>query len=461
MTAVPAPVAAAPQTPGHHIWQTLKLSGPVVVARSGVLIMMAVDTAMTGGVGGDELAFFGLGLSPTIALTLLGLGFLLGITVLTSQADGAGEPGRAGHIWHVGLAHAVVVGVLFAGVCQYGITILGALGQGPELAEGAGRVMHMLGWGLPAVLIFVACSFFLEGVSRPVPGMVIMLGANVLNLGLNWVFIQGTTVGDIVIVEGMGAEGAAIATSLARWATAIVALGYIWFMPSRDRYFVRGGGPAAPDVGRNIRRIGYPMGLGMFIETAAFMAMTQMAGYLGKAEVAGYQIAHNLVALVFMSAIGIGAATGVRVGNAVGRNDVTGVRMAGLTGVGLVVIAMIMLGGCFVLVPEFLTGLYTPDRAVAATAIAALAVASSMMIFDGSQGVLVNALRGLGDVWFPMAGQFVAFWLVATPLAWYLAFDMGLGTAGLMGGIYAGCVTATLIAALRFRHMLKRPLRRL
>ncbi|MDF1720758.1 MAG: MATE family efflux transporter [Minwuia sp.] len=460
MSQAQQPLVAAPLTLGHHIWQTLKLAGPVVVARSGVLIMMAVDTAMTGSAGGDELAYFGLGLSPTIALTLLGLGFLLGVTVLTSQADGAGEPARAGHIWHVGMGHAVVVGILFAGICQFGITILGAFGQAPDLAEGAGRVMHMLGWGLPAVLIFVACSFFLEGVSRPVAGMIIMLGANVLNLGLNWVFIQGTTVGDTVIVAAMGAEGAALATTIARWVTAFVAIGYIWFMSSRDVYCVRGGGPVVPDVGKRIRAIGYPMGLGMFIETAAFMAMTQMAGYLGKAEVAGYQIAHNLVALVFMSAIGIGAATGVRVGNAVGRNDVTGVRLAGLTGIGLVVMAMIMLGGCFILIPEFLTGLYTPDRAVAATAIAALAVASSMMIFDGSQGVLVNALRGLGDVWFPMAGQFVAFWLVATPLAWYLAFDMGLGTAGLMGGIYAGCVMATLIAAFRFRHMLRRPLRR-
>ena len=49
----------------------------MVIARSGVLIMMAVDTAMAGSAGGDELAYFGLGLSPTIALTLLGLGFLL------------------------------------------------------------------------------------------------------------------------------------------------------------------------------------------------------------------------------------------------------------------------------------------------------------------------------------------------------------------------------------------------
>lgn len=457
----PGPVSGMPQSLRHHIWQTLKLAGPVVIARSGVLIMMAVDTAMAGSAGGDELAYFGLGLSPTIALTLLGLGFLLGVTVLTSQADGAGEPERAGHIWHVGLGHALVVGTVFAIVCQFGIAILLALGQAPDLAEGAGRVMHMLGWGLPAVMIFVACSFFLEGVSRPAPGMIIMLGANVLNFGLNWLLIHGNSVAGIAFSDAMGAEGAALATTIARWATALIALTYIWFMPSRDRYRVRGGGPSAPEAGKSIRRIGYPMGLGMFIETAAFMAMTQMAGYLGKAEVAGYQIAHNLVALVFMSAIGIGAATGVRVGNAVGRNDPHGVRMAGGVGVGLVVIAMILLGACFVLIPDLLTGLYTSDAAVAATAIGALAVASSMMIFDGSQGVLVNALRGLGDVWFPMAGQFVAFWLIATPVAWMLAFHMEFGTPGLMGGIYAGCVAATTIAAFRFNVISRRPLRRL
>ncbi|WP_417516852.1 MATE family efflux transporter [Minwuia sp.] len=436
------------------VTRTLKLAGPVIVARSGVLIMMAVDTAMTGRAGGDELAAFGIGLSPTIALTMLGLGFLLGVSILTSQADGAGEPARSGTIWKTGLWHAGLLGLVFVILCLFGEELLLLIGQSPVLSENGGRVMQMLGFGMPAVLIFVTCSFFLEGLSRPLPGMLIMLGANVVNFGLNWVLIYGN-----LGFSGMGAEGAALATTLARWMTAFVILGYIWWMRDRDRFGIRNSrGDWA--VGRRLRRLGYPMALAMFVEVAAFMAMTQMAGFLGNDATAGYQIAHNLVALVFMSAIGLGAATGVRVGNAVGRQDPAGVRGAGLAGIGLVVVIMAVLGSFFLTMPEVLVNVYSGDPAVAAFALPALAVAGSMMIFDGTQAVLVNALRALGDVWFPMGAQIVAFWILAAPVSWVLAFEMGYGTAGLMGGIYVGVVAATLINGARFLVMAKRPLRR-
>lgn len=460
MTALADTAAPARPTFRRHVLQTLRLAGPVIVARSGVLIMIAVDTAMTGHFAGEELAYLGLGLSPTIALTLLGLGFLLGVSVLCSQADGAGEPRRAGHIWRVGLGHAVVVGLFFAILCQFGEPLLKAIGQAPDLAAGGGEVMRMLGYGLPAVMIFVASSFFLEGIGRPVPGMLVMLGANVVNFGLNWLLIYGVSLGGLTLSEPMGAAGAALATTLVRWLTAIVIIGYIWIMPERERYGIRGGGPRLGFAGRRLRSLGFPIGIAMFIEVAAFMAMTQLAGLLGPYEIAGYQIAHNLVALVFMSAIGLGAATGIRVGNAVGREDPPGVRMAGMVGVGLVAAAMALLGSTFVLIPDVLLSFYTTEAAVAAMAMTALGVAATMMMFDGSQAVLMNALRGLGDVWVPMGLQFVAFWLLALPAGYVFAFRLGLGTAGLMGGIYVGCVAATLFAGLRFAVVSRRPLSR-
>lgn len=424
------------------------------MARSGVLIMMAVDTAMTGSAGGDELAWFGIGLSPTIALTLLGLGFLLGVSILTSQADGAGESVRTGIILKTGLWHAIPLGLLFMGICLFGEEILLLIGQSPGLSEGGGRVMAWLGYGMPAVLIFVTCSFFLEGLSRPLPGMLIMLAANVLNFGLNWLLIYGNAG-----FEAMGADGAALATTLARWMTAVAALVYIWWILDRDRYGLRGT-RASTDVGRRMRRLGYPMGLAMFVEVAAFMAMTQMAGFLGNSATAGYQIAHNLVALVFMSAIGLGAATAVRVGNAVGRGDRVGIRGAAAAGVLLVALVMAVLGGLFLVVPGALVGVYTSEAAVAVFALPALAVAGTMMVFDGVQAVLVNALRAMGDVWFPMAAQILAFWVLASPAAWYLAFHMDLGTAGLMGGIYAGVVAASILNGARMFIVLGRPIAR-
>lgn len=439
---------------GGHLLPTLKLAGPVIVARSGVLIMMTVDTIMTGHAGGDELAWFGIGLSPTIALTLLGLGFLLGVSILTSQADGAGEPERTGCIWKTGLRHAVPLGALFAVLCLFGEELLLLIGQSPQLSEGGGRVMAMLGYGMPAVLIFVTCSFYLEGLSRPLPGMLIMLAANIVNLGLNWLLIHGHAG-----LPGMGAEGAALATTLARWMTAGAILVYVWWMPCRARYGVRTARPD-PEIGRRIRRLGYPMGLAMFVEVAAFMAMTQMAGFLGNDATAGYQIAHNLVALVFMSAIGLGAATGVRVGNAVGRGDLAGVRGAAAAGVLLVVLVMAMFGSLFLLIPETLVAAYTPQAAVAAFALPALMVAGFMMVFDGSQAVLINALRATGDVWFPMTTQIISFWILAAPVAWVLAFEYGFGTAGLMGGIFAGVVAATLLNGWRILRIVSGPIAR-
>lgn len=440
--------------PGGHLWPTLKLAGPVIVARSGVLIMMAVDTAMTGRAGGDELAWFGIGLSPTIALTLLGLGFLLGVSILTSQAEGAGEHEKTGGILNTGLWHAVPLGLLFLILCLFGEEMLLLIGQSEGLSNGGGRVMAWLGYGMPAVLIFVTCSFWLEGLSRPLPGMIIMLVANVINFGLNWLLIFGNAG-----FAPMGAEGAALATSLARWMTAFAIIAYILLVLDRRRYGIRLG-KAAADVGRRLRRLGYPMGLAMFVEVAAFMAMTQMAGFLGNEATAGYQIAHNLVALVFMSAIGIGAATGVRVGNAVGRGDLPGVKGASAAGVLLVALIMAALGGLFLLVPGLLVGVYTTEAAVAAFALPALAVAGTMMVFDGVQAVLVNALRAMGDVWFPMAAQILSFWVLACPVSWYLAFSLEFGTAGLMGGIYAGVVAASILNGGRILTVVRGPIAR-
>src|SRR3546814_2463770 len=64
-------------------------------ARAGLIVMMAVDTMMVGHAGGQELAFFSIGLAPQMALLVTGIGLLVGTVVLVAQADGAGKPERS------------------------------------------------------------------------------------------------------------------------------------------------------------------------------------------------------------------------------------------------------------------------------------------------------------------------------------------------------------------------------
>ena len=298
----------------EHVARTLRLAGPVVATRAGILILVAVDIAMTGRAGELELAYLSIGIAPQILLLLVGIGMLFGTVVLVSQADGAGEPHSCGRIWSLALAHALALGMVFGALCFAGEWFFGVVGQQPDIARGGGEVMAMFGWGMPAILLAVATLLFLEGIGRPVPGMIVIIGANVANAGLNWALIYGN-----FGMPEMGATGAVLATTIVRWMMAVSLIGYVLVMPNSHYYGVRGKMRDAWARARVFQRIGFPFAIAQGIEASAFSTVIIFAGYLGTASLGGYQIAQNLIALFFMCAIGVGTATGVRVGNAVGR----------------------------------------------------------------------------------------------------------------------------------------------
>ena len=119
-----------------------------------------------GHAAGQELAFFSISLAPQMALLVTGTGLLIGTVVLVAQADGAGRPELAGRIWRLALLIAAALGTLFAVVLMAGEPILLLLGQEPEIAAGGGRVLAMFAPGMPAIMMYIATTSFLEGVGR-------------------------------------------------------------------------------------------------------------------------------------------------------------------------------------------------------------------------------------------------------------------------------------------------------
>src|ERR671919_646571 len=83
----------------EHIVRTLRLAGPVMGSRAGLLVMTAVDTIMCGRLGAEALAFYGIALAPHLVFMLVGIGLMMGVVVLSAQADGAGRPQECGRIW--------------------------------------------------------------------------------------------------------------------------------------------------------------------------------------------------------------------------------------------------------------------------------------------------------------------------------------------------------------------------
>lgn len=450
--------AARPPEAGlrENVIETARLAGPVIVARSGGLILIAVDTAMTGRAGADELAYLAIGLAPQVVLFVVCIGLLAGTAVLSAQADGAGARHDCGAIWRLAMLHALVLGMIAGLFCLGGERFLLATGQEPALARGGGEVMAMFAWGMPGIMLGISTSFFLEGIRRPKAGMVVMLSANVVNAALNWIFIFGN-----LGAPAMGAEGAALATSASRCGIAAALIAYVFIMPGGAVYGIRGPIARARELARKLRRIGYPLGLAYGLETAALMTLVLMAGYLGSSALAAFQIAHNLISLVFMTALGFATATAVRVGHAVGRRHRPAMAIAGWTGITMAALTMALFSVPFLALPEVLAAAYTDDPELALAAAAIIWVVGLLLVFDGVQGVTMGALRGAGDVWIPACLHLFSFWAVAIPTGALLAFHWGWGARGLMIGLLVGMAVASIILSLRFRVISKRDIRRL
>lgn len=452
--ATPASSAPIKRSLKGDLSRTLSLALPVMLGRAGMFIVFTVDTVMTGRAGASELAAYGISMALHVPLLVIGIGCLSGVVVLVARADGAGRPTECGAVWRMALILALVLGGLVALPMQFSEGLLLALGQNPGVATDGARALAWTAPGMPAIYLFIATSFFLEGIGRPTPGMVISLAANLVNLALNWLLIEGN-----LGAPAMGAAGATLATSATRWVMAAAIVIYVLRLAAGAHLGIRLPIEAKGELLRRLLRIGAPLSLANAFETLAFSSVAIFAGWLGEIPLAGYQAAMNVVTLVFMMSLGIMIAASVRVANAVGRDDRPGIARAGWTGFLLVASLMLALGLVIWLGRSWIAAFYSENEAVRAVAASGLAVVAVLVVVDGIQAVMLGALRGVGDAMIPTAMYLFSFWAVAVPLAWWLGVESGLAVPGLFVGLLMGLFSAALLLCLRFRVVSRRPIR--
>ncbi len=437
-------------------WPTLRLAAPVMVARAGVVFLFFVDSLMTGRGGAHELAFLGQGLAAQSVMMLISIGLLQGSMVLIAQAFGAGERAQCGVAWKGALIVASVLGIVFAGLCFLVEPALLATGLDPSIAEGSGRVSRQFAWGMPPMLLYIASGYFLEAIKRPMIGMVIILIANVINVAADGIVVLGW----FGWVEPMGAVGAVMTTSAIRWLCLIAALGYIFTMNDAAAYGVHASFAAARARVWRILTLGAPISAALGLETAAISSLAFMAGHLGAAAAAAHQLTFNFNGLMIMVAVGMSAATSVRVGHAVGSGAHDRVARAGLTGIVLAFMIMTVFGVLVASFPQAISHAYVQDEAVWAIARQTLTAIVLMVVIDGVMTVTMGALRGMGDVRWPAFMHGIAFWVVGVPVAYALAFPAGFGAVGLILGISLAMLVSLVLLGFRFRLVSARAIAR-
>ena len=433
----------------------VRLTVPVVAVQVGLMFMGVVDTLMVGHLSAQALAAVALGNLYFFTITIAGVGTLMALDPLVSQAVGAGDETAIARGLQRGLVLAVLVTVPICLALALVRPVLAAAGEPAALVDPAAAYIRVIIPGMLPFFIFVVFRQTLQATRRIAPIVIVTLAANLLNAGLNWVFIFGH-----LGSPALGVAGSALATTVSRWAMAIALLGAGWReLGPRLRPWRREAFDTAA-LGRMLH-IGLPIGGQMFLEYGIFALVGALMGRIGTLAMAGHQIALNLAALVFMVPQGAGAAVSVLVGQAIGADD--GARAGRAAAGGLLLGGGFMVASAivFLAVPGFLAGLYSPDPAVRAMARPLIRLAGAFAVFDGLQAVAIGILRGIGDTRAPIVISMLGYWLIGLPASLLLGFRLDLGPIGLWWGLVLGLAVTAAVLLARVRVRLRGRIHRL
>lgn len=426
----------------------LRTAAPLVLANLGNMALGLVDVAVVGRLGERSIAAAGLGNAVFFTTTLFGLGVLFGLDPLLGQAVGAGEHDRARKVLAAGLQLALLVGVPLALVIVLVAALLPASSIPADVVPLAQDFLVARMPSLVPFLALMATRAYLQATGNArslVEGVVV---ANLVNLPLATALVLGVPAfGPFPAIDGLGVIGAGLAASLATLVQLAVSirpvLGDAAFRTRAAWGFDRA-------LVTRAATLGAPIGAQVVAEAGSFSLVTFLVGGFGTRPLSAHQIALTLVSTTFQVALGVGAATSVRVSAAVGRGDREATRRAGLVGIATGTAWMIVGALLIFLMPRELARVLTSEPHVVEAAVPFLFVAGCFQLADGAQTVAQGALRGAGDTRFPLLVNLVGHWAVGVPLGATLAYALGGGPIALWWGLSAGLFAVAFLATARF-----------
>ena len=427
---------------------TLALAFPIIVGQVSQMLIGLTDSAFIGRVGTAPLAAAAFTNGVFGIFYVVGIGLLLGAGVFAARDHGAGdEAGCAAWLRH-GRALAVAVGLAAFLLLALLATQLHRLGQPAEVVAIVRPFFLLIAASVVPALVFQVQRQFAESLGRPWVPMGIILADVGLNAFCNWVLVFGH-----LGLPALGLVGSGCATLLARL-LGVAALAF-WMRRSRHFVVVRAAPWSGWERARFVQllRLGGPAGGMLLFEAGAFSAAALMMGWLGTVPLAAHQIAIGCASLAFMVPLGLSITASLRISRARGEGRTAALRPIGFGALGA---GLVFMAGCaltFALAGPVITAGFTPAADVAALAARLLLVAAVFQLFDGGQVISVGALRGLTDVRVPTLITFVAYWVIALPLGYGLAFHTSLGPVGVWAGLATGLGLAAVLLAWRFHRL--------
>ena len=438
----------------QHAKQTLHLAWPLIITQVGHIVTGMVDTIFLGKIGPAEQAACILSNNLYVLLLVFCIGVSYATTPLVTDAHQNNDLIKKASLFKNSIVLNLTVATLCFIILFLSSGVLRHMQQPVEVAELAIPFFDVLIFSIIPVSLFFVCKQYCEGMANTRMALIISVVGNLLNIILNYVLIYGK-----FGFPELGYLGSAWASFIARAFMGISFLVFIFKSPlTKEINSVYKQVKINWVELKDLARIGLNSGAQFTFEVAAFAIAGLMAGTFGKEQIDAHGIALSIAAFTYMFASGISSAATIRVGVYKAQQNWLEIKNAGFTALKLVFVVMGFFGLVFLLLSSVLPMGFSNEVHIIELASKLLVIAAMFQLFDGIQVTAIGALRGLEDVKFPTVVALVGYWLIALPLAYFLAFVLKMETIGIWIALLVALIFVAIALFWRFNFLVKKNL---
>lgn len=373
-----------------------------------------VDTVMIGRLGEVAIASVGLANKLFFVFILINFGVCSGSGILASQFYGHGDIKNLRKVMGLALNIALLNGLAFSAIgILYPKFVMGIFSTSPDTIELGARYIRIVCLSYPLVALNGVYVSTLRSTGEVKIPIIVTATAIVVNIVFNYFLIFGA-----FGFPRMGAEGAALATLLARIVEAILIVTMIYrkknvlackisemYGYSRElihQFLLR----ALPVIGNE-----FMWGLGTTLYSVAY-------GRMGNEAVSAITIAATLQDMTTVLLSGIASSTVVILGNELGANKLENAKKYARYSLHIAVLASLIIMVILTALKHPFLHLYEVSPDVRAATIACITVFSFMVPFKSIAWVnIVGILRSGGDTLACLFLDTSGVWFIGVPLA--------------------------------------------
>ncbi|MEQ8204550.1 MAG: MATE family efflux transporter [Woeseia sp.] len=423
------------------------LAIPMMLEMSMEAVFAVVDIAFVSQLGIAAVAAVGLTEALVTVLYAVAIGLGMGVTAMVSRRIGAKRPDSAAQvtgqaIW-VGLALSALIGLAGSYYARDLLALMGA--EADVITTGGGYTVILLGGSGSILFLFLLNAAFRGAGDAPVALRALTL-ANAVNILLDPCLIFGWGP-----FPELGVSGAAIATTIGR-SCGVAYLGwYLLSSKGRLRFQLRHLRIAPKVIGRMLAIS--TGGIGQFlITTSSWIIIMRIVAIYGSAPVAAYTIALRLIEFAILPAWGLGNAAATLVGQNLGAGKPERAEQSVWTAARYNAGFLTVLGVLLLVFAPYVVQWFSDDPEILRYGTNCLRIMGIGYPMYAVGMIIIQALNGAGDTTTPSAMNFLCFWIIQIPLAYWLATEAGFGPNGVFLSIVISESLLTVLAVILFRR---------